>query len=106
MKEQSISFFDFMSYMYFCGGAISGPWFEYVDFNAYCKSEGRYQKIPSTWWPALKRFGQAWCFVGWSIVLSQVTDEKIYVTDKFLQMSIPWKVVYMYITLKLIMSTY
>lgn len=26
------SFWDYWSYMYFCGGAISGPWYEYVDF--------------------------------------------------------------------------
>ena len=27
------SFFDFMSYLYFCGAAISGPWYEYKDFR-------------------------------------------------------------------------
>jgi hypothetical protein len=26
------SFFDFWCYMYFCGAAISGPWFEFKDF--------------------------------------------------------------------------
>jgi len=23
---------EFLSYMFFCGGAISGPWYEYTDF--------------------------------------------------------------------------
>ena len=26
------NFFDFMSYLYYCGAAISGPWYEYKDF--------------------------------------------------------------------------
>lgn len=32
------SYFDFMSYMYFCGSAISGPWFEFKDFQNYMAS--------------------------------------------------------------------
>lgn len=95
-----------MSYMYFCGGAISGPWFEFRDFDQYCKGEGRYKQIPSTFYPALKRFCQAWCYVGVSVVLSQWTDEKIYVTSQFLDKNLAMKIVYMYLTLKLIMSTY
>ena len=31
--EQIPSFFDFISYLYFCGAAISGPWYEYKDFR-------------------------------------------------------------------------
>ena len=31
--EQIPSFFDFMSYLYFSGAAISGPWYEYRDFK-------------------------------------------------------------------------
>ena len=31
--EKMPSFFDFMSYLYFCGAAISGPWYEYKDFR-------------------------------------------------------------------------
>ena len=30
--EDVPSFFDFLSYMYFCGAAISGPFFEFKDF--------------------------------------------------------------------------
>lgn len=26
------SFFDYWSYMYFCGAAFSGPWYEFKDF--------------------------------------------------------------------------
>ena len=30
--EEVPSFFDFISYLYFCGAAISGPFYEYKDF--------------------------------------------------------------------------
>lgn len=30
--EDIPSFFNFMSYIYFCGASISGPWYEYKDF--------------------------------------------------------------------------
>lgn len=32
IEEGIPSFFDFMSYLYFCGGAISGPFFEFKDW--------------------------------------------------------------------------
>ena len=41
--------------MYFCGGAISGPWFEFKDFQDYMAREGHYKNIPSTVVPTLKR---------------------------------------------------
>lgn len=41
--------------MYFCGGAISGPWFEFKDFKDYMAREGHYKNIPSTVVPTLKR---------------------------------------------------
>ena len=31
--EDVPSFFDFISYLYFCGAAISGPFYEYKDFH-------------------------------------------------------------------------
>ena len=31
--EELPSFLDFMAYIYFCGASISGPWYEYRDFN-------------------------------------------------------------------------
>ena len=30
--EEIPSFFDFISYLYFCGAAISGPFYEFKDF--------------------------------------------------------------------------
>lgn len=32
IEEGIPSFFDFWAYMYFCGGVISGPWYEFKDF--------------------------------------------------------------------------
>ena len=50
------SFFDFMSYLYYCGAAISGPWYEYKDFKQLIHKEGDFKEIPSTILPALTRF--------------------------------------------------
>lgn len=36
------SFFDYWCYMYFCGACISGPWYEFKDFQMYMRSQGHY----------------------------------------------------------------
>ena len=36
------SFFDYWSYMYFCGACISGPFYEYKDFMHYIRREEHY----------------------------------------------------------------
>ena len=68
--EQVPSFFDFMSYLYFCGAAISGPWYEYKDFKQMISKEGDFKDIPSTVKPALLRFVQAWMCVATGAVLA------------------------------------
>jgi D-alanyl-lipoteichoic acid acyltransferase DltB (MBOAT superfamily) len=54
--EDLPSFIEFLSYIYFCGAAISGPWYEFKDFDAMIKLEGDFKAIPSTWRPALRRY--------------------------------------------------
>lgn len=49
------SFFDYWAYMYFCGASISGPFYEYKDFQLYMKSQKHYKDIPSTVVPTLMR---------------------------------------------------
>jgi D-alanyl-lipoteichoic acid acyltransferase DltB (MBOAT superfamily) len=49
------NFLDFWSYLYFVGGAISGPWYEFKDFQRYMRGQGHYKQIPSTVKPALQR---------------------------------------------------
>jgi hypothetical protein len=39
------SFYDYMAYMYFCGSAISGPWFEYKDLYDFLRVQGHYSKV-------------------------------------------------------------
>jgi len=50
------TFIEFMSYIFFCGGAISGPWYEYKDFRNFINKEAHYKQIPSTFKPAMIRF--------------------------------------------------
>jgi hypothetical protein len=56
--EEIPSIFDFLSYMYFCGAPISGPWIEYKDLIQYFRFEGHYEKVneTSTFWLAIMRF--------------------------------------------------
>ena len=37
ITEGRPSFIDFMSYLCFVGGAISGPWYEFKDFQRYMR---------------------------------------------------------------------
>jgi hypothetical protein len=50
--------FDFTSYMYFCGSAISGPWFEFKDLMQLLRVEGHYKDIhnESTFLPGMSKF--------------------------------------------------
>lgn len=61
---------DYWAYMYFCGGAISGPWYEFKDFQSYMRSQGNYKQIPSTVVPTLKRIATIFLLIGVSVVLS------------------------------------
>jgi D-alanyl-lipoteichoic acid acyltransferase DltB (MBOAT superfamily) len=36
------SFFDYWAYMYFVGAAISGPWYEFKDFQEYMSANSKY----------------------------------------------------------------
>ena len=88
--EEFPSFFDFISYLYFCGAAISGPFYEYKDFIQMIRKEGEFKNVPSTTKPALIRYGQAWLCVATGIVIGQFVDEHYLLTDEFLtEYSIP-----------------
>lgn len=50
------NFIDYWAYMYFCGASISGPWYEYKDFQLYMKSQENYKSIPNTVSATFTRF--------------------------------------------------
>lgn len=63
-NEEGIpSFFDYWAYMYFVGASISGPWYEFKDFQLYMKSQGPYKEIPPTGLATLVRLLQCILFV-------------------------------------------
>ena len=93
--EEVPSLFDFLAYLYFCGAAISGPFYEFKDFQMMMAREGNYKEVPSTLKPGLIRFAQAWLCVVTGAILAQFFDEKFLLTDEFLtQYSIPQKIIY------------
>lgn len=61
-KERKVknlpSVLELASYVFFCGGCILGPFFEYSDYVMYIEKRGRYEKIPSAFIPALIKFAK------------------------------------------------
>lgn len=94
------SFFEFLSYVYFCGAAISGPWYEFRDFNAMINRQGDFANIPSTWRVAVKRYFEAWACVAVGAFFAYYFPVKFMLTDEFRDHSIPWKIWYSYGQLK------
>lgn len=39
---------EMMSYVFFCGGCICGPFFEYSDYINFIENKEHYTKIPSS----------------------------------------------------------
>ena len=56
--EETPSFLDYISYLYFVGAPICGPWLEYKDLMDFFRVKGHYKDIltVSTLKPAMIRF--------------------------------------------------
>ncbi len=69
--------------------------------------EGHYKSVPSTLKPGLIRFANACMCIVTGSILAQFVDEKFMLTDEFIQgYSIPEKLLYQFVTVKLTMQTY
>jgi hypothetical protein len=47
--------------MFYCGGTIAGPFYEYKDYINFIERKENYVSIPSTIIPTLKRIFNALC---------------------------------------------
>jgi lysophospholipid acyltransferase len=90
-EEGRPSFVDYWAYLYFCGGAISGPWFEFRDFQDYLRGRKQYAKIPSTVRPALTRILHLFLGIGIQSILSNLFNREYFLSDDFSRASIPMK---------------
>jgi hypothetical protein len=61
LVEKLPSFYDYMGYIYYCGGTITGPFFEYKDFINFIERTGHYSNIPNTVFETIKRVCHAMC---------------------------------------------
>jgi D-alanyl-lipoteichoic acid acyltransferase DltB (MBOAT superfamily) len=61
LVEKLPSFYEYMGYMYYCGGTIAGPFFEYKDYTNFINRTNHYSAIPTTIVPTLIRFATAIC---------------------------------------------
>ena len=106
IEEGIPSFFDFWAYMYFCGGVISGPWYEFKDFKNYMKGQGHYKSIPSTVVPTVRIVLQAVGLVVYGIILSIWFDERQCLTEEFKSYGILKKIWFQYWGVQIGMSKY
>jgi lysophospholipid acyltransferase len=61
LVETLPSFYDYLGYIYYCGGTIAGPFFEYKDYVNFIERKGHYSAIPNTIFETLKRVSHALC---------------------------------------------
>ena len=57
--EKLPSFYEYIAYMYYCGGTIAGPFYEYKDYLHFIERSNNYAAIPSTFIPAMIRLSHA-----------------------------------------------
>jgi lysophospholipid acyltransferase len=89
-----------MSYIYFCGAVISGPWYEFRDFDSMIKLEGEFKVIPSTTWPAVRRYFEAWLCVAVGSFFDNFFPHEFLLTDEFASHSLLWQIGYTFGSLK------
>jgi hypothetical protein len=106
--EEIPSVFDYLSYMYFCGAPISGPWIEYKDLIQFFKFEGHYKNVQETHTvgKALLRFVQAWLCVGAGAFLSQYFSLPFLISKDFAESGFLYQMFHLYGSLKLEMQTF
>jgi hypothetical protein len=51
------SIMEILGYVYFPGGTMCGPFFEFSDYKNFIEKNGHYKNIPSTIAPSLIRTG-------------------------------------------------
>ena len=81
--EEVPSLFDFLSYLYFCGAAISGPWYEYKDWRQMIDQTGDFKHVPSTAKAAVLRYFVAWIRVATGAILCIYFDDMFPLTEEF-----------------------
>lgn len=57
--EKLPSFYDYIAYMYYCGGTIAGPFYEYKDYIDFIQRINHYADIPGTFLAAMIRLSHA-----------------------------------------------
>lgn len=87
------SFYDYMAYMYFCGAAISGPWYEYKDLYDFMRAQGHYENIHKvkTFKASMIKFCTVWlCVIVGSIIGDFGFDLSQLTSAEFASYSLPW----------------
>ena len=51
--QKSPEILEFFGYVFFFGGFFIGPAFEFKDYHSYLHKKGDFERIPSTFWPAM-----------------------------------------------------
>jgi lysophospholipid acyltransferase len=106
LVEKLPSFYEYMGYMYYCGGTIAGPFFEYKDYTNFINRTNHYSSIPTTIVPTLIRFATAIFFIVVNSLLGDTFYPEYLLTDDYAQKHFVYKYAYALCTLKLKIFTY
>eukprot|EP00351_Strombidinopsis_sp_SopsisLIS2011_P005454 CAMPEP_0116877348 /NCGR_PEP_ID=MMETSP0463-20121206/9136_1 /TAXON_ID=181622 /ORGANISM="Strombidinopsis sp, Strain SopsisLIS2011" /LENGTH=163 /DNA_ID=CAMNT_0004524555 /DNA_START=317 /DNA_END=808 /DNA_ORIENTATION=+ len=96
------SLVDYFGYMYFCGGPLMGPFFEYKDYKDFIQLQGKYSNIPAnkTLLPALAKLFQGIIFIVLIMNLEPIFGFDYMLTKEFIEKPIWYKHLYMIMTFK------
>lgn len=102
MVTEMPSFSDYFAYMYFCGSAISGPWFEFKDLYDFFRAQGHYKRIHEvkTVKPAMERFALVWvCVIVGTIIGELGYDLSVMTTPAFTNQELWQQFVYIWVVM-------
>lgn len=90
---------ELLSYVFFCGASIVGPFFEFSDYKMYIERTDRYANIPSTFKAAVTKFLKGKACLALNLVIGTKFWPLFCGTEEFTEYSFLYKVVYYYIAI-------
>jgi len=69
--------------MYYCGGTLAGPFYEYKDFMNFMELKDEFKNIPNTFLPTIKRFSTAMFFIMTSKIIDGYFNPSYMLTEEF-----------------------
>lgn len=92
------SFFHFLSFVYFYGGAVVGPSYDFNDHQNFIYRRGEYAKVQKTFLPSLAYLLSSFVALAIVVLFSDKYNQKTMITQEFADLSFFDKYIYLTIT--------